>query len=153
MKNNIQFNIEMIIDEYSDYVFKIVDNIIGTSLSYQDKEEVVSDTFYLLWKNQNNKIENLKSYLATISRNCAYDKLRKNKINYEFNENFDSIDNFSIMNYDLFIAKEKVARLNEEDKKIFNLYYINGYKVKEIAKLINLSVSNIKIRLYRIRKN
>ena len=50
MKNTLEFNLEIVIDEYAGYVFKIVDNIIGTSLSYQDKEEIVSDTFYLLWK-------------------------------------------------------------------------------------------------------
>ena len=60
MNSNINFNIEIIIDEYSNYVFKIVDNIIGTSLPYQDKEEVVSDVFYLLWKNQDNINHNLK---------------------------------------------------------------------------------------------
>lgn len=52
MKNTLEFNLETIIDEYANYVFKIVDNIIGNILSYQDKEEIVSDTFYLLWKNQ-----------------------------------------------------------------------------------------------------
>lgn len=52
MKNTLEFNLETIIDEYANYVFKIVDNIIGNTLSYQDKEEIVSDTFYLLWKNQ-----------------------------------------------------------------------------------------------------
>lgn len=41
LKNNINFRIETIIDEYSNYVFKIVDNIVGTSLPYQDKEEIV----------------------------------------------------------------------------------------------------------------
>ena len=62
MKNTLEFNLEIVIDEYAGYVFKIVDNIIGTTLSYQDKEEIVSDTFYLLWKNQNRINTNLKAY-------------------------------------------------------------------------------------------
>ena len=86
MSNNIQFNIELIIDEYSNYIFKIVDNVVGTSLPYQDKEEIVSDVFYLLWKNQNNIQSNLKSYIGTIARNCSYEKLRKNKITFEYTE-------------------------------------------------------------------
>lgn len=77
MGNNIQFNIELIIDEYSNYVYKIVDNVIGTSLPYQDKEEIVADVFYLLWKNQNNIKSNLKSYIGTIARNCLMRNLGK----------------------------------------------------------------------------
>lgn len=68
-------NIESIINEYTAYVYKIVENIVGDSLVYQDKEEIVADTFYLLWKNQEKISTNLKSYLAAIARNCAYEKL------------------------------------------------------------------------------
>lgn len=81
MNSNINFNIEIIIDEYSNYVFKIVDNIIGTSLPYEDKEEVVSDVFYLLWKNQDKITKNFKGYLGVIAKNCSYSKLRKFKGN------------------------------------------------------------------------
>ena len=45
MTNHVNFNIEMIIDEYSNYVFKIINSIVGTSLPYQDKEEIASDVF------------------------------------------------------------------------------------------------------------
>ena len=86
MKNNIKFNIETIIDEYSNYVFKIVNNIVGTSLPYQDKEEIVADVFYLLWKNQDNINKDLKSYLSAITRNCVYSKLRNKKVTFELKE-------------------------------------------------------------------
>ncbi len=62
MNNTINFNLDFLIDEYANYVFKIVDNIGGKALTYQDKEEIVSDVFYLLWKNQDKIDSNLKAY-------------------------------------------------------------------------------------------
>ena len=125
LTNHVNFNIEMIIDEYSNYVFKIINSIVGTSLPYQDKEEIAPDVFYLLWKNQENINTDLKSYISVIARNCSYSKLRKKKINFE---------------------------LKEEEKEIFYFYYVYGYKIKEIAKKLKLNSGVIKIRLYRIRK-
>jgi len=150
LSNNIQFNIELIIDEYSNYIFKIVDNVVGTSLPYQDKEEIVSDVFYLLWKNQNNIQSNLKSYIGTIARNCSYEKLRKNKITFEYTEVQD-ISN--LVEYDnILIIKEKLNKLTAEEKNIFYLYYVDGLKIKDISKKLNKNISAIKIRLFRIRK-
>ncbi|MBQ7031296.1 MAG: sigma-70 family RNA polymerase sigma factor [Bacilli bacterium] len=150
MSNNIQFNIELVIDEYSNYIFKIVDNVVGTSLPYQDKEEIVSDVFYLLWKNQNNIQSNLKSYIGTIARNCSYEKLRKNKITFEYTEVQD-ISN--LVEYDnILIIKEKLNKLTAEEKNIFYLYYVDGLKIKDISKKLNKNISAIKIKLFRIRK-
>lgn len=96
MNSKINFNIDIIIEEYSNYVFKIVDNIIGTALPYQDKEEIVSDVFYLLWKNQNNINTNLKGYLGIIAQNCSYSKLRKADNNLEYRDEFLNSENLNI---------------------------------------------------------
>lgn len=150
MRNIIELNLEMIIDEYSNYVFKIVNNIVGSYLPYQDKEEIVSDTFYLLWKNQDKVDNNLKSYLGTIARNCSYDKLRKNNITVSIEDD----DSFSYnADIDTIIdMKEKLKKLTSEEIVIFNLYYLKGLKVKEIGSRLNKSPSSIKISLYRLRK-
>lgn len=155
MNNNINFNINIIIDEYSNYVFKIVDNIIRTSLPYQDKEEVVSDTFYLLWKNQNNINKNLKSYLGMIAKNCSYNKLRQAKIDFEYKDFLANNNELSNQNFNtdyIFDIRQKLAKLSTEEQMIFNLYYVEGYKIKEISAKLNMKVSLVKVKLYRIRK-
>ncbi len=154
MNSNINFNIEIIIDEYSNYVFKIVDNIIGTSLPYQDKEEVVSDVFYLLWKNQNNINNNLKGYLGVIAKNCSYSKLRKANENLEYQDNLLN-NNVSIKGFDsdyMFTIKQKLSKLSLEEQQIFKLYYVEGYKIKEISNKFGIKTSLVKVKLHRIRK-
>ncbi len=155
MNNNINFNINIIIDEYSNYVFKIVDNIIGTSLPYQDKEEIVSDVFYLLWKNQNNIDKNLKSYLSVIAKNCSYSKLRKVKSNFEYKDFIINDNDLYNKNFDtdyIIYVRQKLAKLSLEEQMIFNLYYVKGYKTKEISSKLNMKVSLVKVKLHRIRK-
>lgn len=149
MINKIKLDIEIIIKEYSNYVFKIVDNTVNNSLSYQDKEEIVSDTFYLLWKNQDKIESNLKSYLATIAKNCSYQRLNKLNSEMTLDENITSYK--EELDAPLEI-KDILKTLTKDEKIIFDLYYIKGYKIKEIAKILNKSNSNIKIILYRMRK-
>lgn len=46
---------------------------------------------------------------------------------------------------------EAVLKLDETYRLPFILYYVEGYSTKEIAKILNISISNVKIRLQRAR--
>lgn len=149
--NDVKLNINVIIEEYNDYVFKIVHNLAGQSLSYQDKEEIVSDTFYLLWKNQEKINTNLKSYLSVIAKNITYNKLKHKRIDIEYDD--QKINGLKQTDFDtILIIEEKLKSLSQEEKEIFCLYYVDGYKIKEIAEYKGMKISNVKIKLYRIRK-
>ena len=52
---------------------------------------------------------------------------------------------------DALIQKE-LDKLCVEDKRIFMEYYYSSKKTKEIAKLLNISESKVKVKLHRIRK-
>lgn len=147
--NKVEIDLSLIIDEYSNYVYKIIDNIACKSLSFQDKEEIISDTFYLLWKNQSHIDKNLKAYLSAIARNCTYKKLKNIKTTVDFDES----QNIIVENTDRLLAiKERLDALNETEKEIFELYYVCGLKIKEIASLTNRTLGSTKMILLRIRK-
>lgn len=139
---------DIIIEEYNHYVYTIINNI-APSLSYEDKEEIESDVFYLLWKNQDKINSNLKSYLASVARNCTYKKLKERKIDIEYDDNLYNQDIY----FDkMLIIDEALEQLNEEDKDIFVLYYVYGLKAKEIAVKKNIKTNYVKVKLYRMRK-
>lgn len=153
LKNNVELNIDMIIEEYSHYVFTIVYNIAGDILPYQDIEEIIADTFYLFWKNQNKIRTNMKSYLSTIAKNCTYNKLKQNKQYIEYDDRVLNKQGYKEIEFDqILIIEEKMKRLTDQEKEIFHLYYIEGYKVKEIAKMKNQKTNHMKVQLHRIRK-
>lgn len=45
-----------------------------------------------------------------------------------------------------------MKQLTDQEKEIFHLYYIEGYKIKEIAKMKNQKTNYMKVKLHRIRK-
>lgn len=76
---NNELNLDRIVDDFSAYVRTIINNMVGNNLSYEDKEEILSDTFFVLWKNRNNNILSLDSYIAGIAKNLVKEKLKKRK--------------------------------------------------------------------------
>lgn len=76
-------NLEKLIEDFGGYVFTIIENMVGKALSIEDKEEIISDTFFVIWKNKDKIKEenNLSSYIAGIARNLTKLKLRKINVN------------------------------------------------------------------------
>ncbi len=159
-KNNNELDLEKIVNEYSNYLSKIIENMTNHYLTKEDKEEILLDTFFILWKNKD-KLEDdkmLSSYLAGIVKNLIKEKSRVLSINYDIQDYENTI--YDIKNTDmLYERREKIDKIREvleqmkeEDIKIFKLYYYGGKKIKEIAQILNVSEFNVKTRLYRIRK-
>ena len=159
-KNNQKLDLEKVIDEYSSYVRTIIKNMANEYLSIEDIEEIVSDTFFILWKNTD-KLEDdkmLSSYIAGITRNLVKEKSRVININFDISD-YENIlqDNIKIdmiceQREKVNILEKTVKELKEDDIFIFNLYYYSSMKISEIARVLNISDFNVKMRLHRIRK-
>ena len=77
MKNN-ELNLEQIINDYSGYVYTIIKNISNQKFTQEDIEEIMADTFFILWKNTNKMSENdkISSYLCGVINNVIKKKKR-----------------------------------------------------------------------------
>lgn len=59
LKNYIVNNcidLDTLIDDYTPYLRTIIQNMVENNLSEEDKEEIIIDTFFILWKRYNVKI-------------------------------------------------------------------------------------------------
>lgn len=158
IKNN-KLDIEVIMHEYTNYIYKIIQNSTSI-LKLEDAEEIISDVFLTLWNNQN-KLDinkNLSSYIAGITK-----RLIKKKYRYiKFNENIDDYEEKLVTNDKIDIYSEneenneiiikELDKLNSEEKNIFLMFYYKGQKIKEIANILNISESKVKMKLSRTRK-
>lgn len=152
-------DLEKIVDEYSGYIYTIIQNMSANIFNQEDIEEIISDTFFILWKNQNkiDKEKSLSSYIAGIARNLVKERLRKTNKNII---NDLECDFFDIQMIDLEyenrekieIIKNTMGKMKEQDKDIFNLYYYGNRKINEISKILKIAEFNVKSRLHRIRK-
>lgn len=159
-KNNQELDLQRIIDEYSSYVRTIIKNMAREYLSKEDIEEIVSDTFFILWKNTD-KLENdkiISSYIAGITRNLVKEKSRVINMNFDISDYENIIqDNIKVdmiceQREKINILEKTIKQLKEDDILIFNLYYYSSMKITEIAKALNITDFNVKMRLHRIRK-
>lgn len=132
----------------------------GNNLSNEDIEEIMSDSFFILWKNRNvfDRNKNLSPYLAGIVRNLVRLKYRKLNFHYDIQDYENNIIDFRPMDL-VYEEREKIeiienalSKMKEKDVRIFHLYYYSAMKISDIAKKFEVSEFNIKSRLYRIRK-
>lgn len=156
-KNN-EIDMDKIIEDFTPYITTIINNGTDSAISFEDKEEIFSDTFFLLWKNQNRlhiKVS-LNSYLAGITRNLIKEKYRKLKIFYDItdfeNNTFNNVNMYENDRELIFDIEQKIKGLKSIDIEIVNLFYYSCISIKDIARKLNISELNVKTRLYRIRK-
>lgn len=162
LKNYIQNNtldIDKLIDEYTPYIRTVIQNTVHNNVSNEDKEEIISDTFFVLWKRykENYEIESLSSYISGIVRNLILQKLKTNKytISIENLYNIEQIENLPIYSEErteIEKISHKINSLKEIEIKIITMFYYNQDSIKDIANNLKISESNVKTRLHRIRK-
>lgn len=156
-KNN-EIDMDQIIEDFTPYITTIISNGTNDKISFEDKEEIFSDTFFILWKNRNRLNINisLNSYLAGITRNLIKEKYRKAKIIYDISDfENDTVNCINMYESDrelIFDVEQKIKGLKDIDIKIVNLFYYSSISVRDIAKKLNISELNVKTRLHRIRK-
>ena len=156
---NDNLQMEMIIEDYSNYVKTIIRNSY-INLSNEDVEEVVIDVFLTLWRNQDKLDINksMSSYISGVTKNLIKYKYRQSKENLnieEYEENLVEVSNMEVIlshNEKRNIITEELKKVKKEDSEIFIEYYYDDRSVKEISKIFNMSESKIKPKLFRVRK-
>ena len=159
MKNG-KVDIEKIIDDFYGYVYIIVKNGVSIAITDEDIEEMISDIFLAIWKNNTNLLKSIeiKPYLLGIAKNIIRNKYRNTEMNFSISDYEENvIDNCKIeeiveQKEQDKIIQNKLQQLNDKEYKIFIMFYYEAKTIKEIAKLVNLSTTNVKTILHRVRK-
>ena len=150
-----------LVERYKHMVFTLTIRIVKNR---EEAEEVSQDVFVKAYKNLKSfKGESkFSTWIYKIGYYASLDVVKKNKrqinsINIdEFNEgNIGSMqDGLKYLE-----AKERkkvindaLLRLDEDEQVILTLYYFEEMPLKEISKVVNLSLENIKVKLFRARK-
>ena len=156
---NKNIDLDKIVDDYTPYIKTIIQNMVSNNLTEEDKEEIIVDTFFILWKKykSNYCINSLSSYIAGITRNLIKEKLKSLKytIDIEQCDNLtedSNIDNLLQEREEINELYKKINNLKEIDIKIVNMFYNYSKSIKDIAKELQISEVNVKTRLHRIRK-
>ena len=138
------------VDNFADGVYRfIVKNIRHT----EDAQDIVQSAFEKLWVNRAQVLpEKAKSYLFTVAYHQMIDHIRKNN-------KMPLSDEASIPHQPINQAQTElkallmraVNELNPTQKSLVLLKDYEGYSYQEIAEIMNLSDSQIKVYLHRAR--
>lgn len=160
------YNFENIYNEYKNKIYHYLVYLIGES----EAEDITQEVFLKINKGLNsfNGKSKISTWVYRIANNSAIDFMRSNK-NKKKNDYFSEED---LTNEDKAIKENKkvptiekqiietemnecirmqINKLPENYKSVLILSDLEGLKNKEIAEILNLSIDNVKIRLFRAR--
>ncbi len=136
--------------------------MMGIAMRYtKDQEEAIEilnaaflKVFTSLDKYTHNS--NLAGWIAKIVFNCSIDHVRKNTkyrqvMNFEI-QNDGAVRNDSIDHLHAQDLYKLIQKLPNSSRSVFCLYVIDGYKHKEIAEMLNITVGTSKWHLSNARK-
>jgi RNA polymerase sigma-70 factor (ECF subfamily) len=141
-------------DRYAADVFRFALLLAGER---SDAEDITSETFVRVWTSPEPiRTETVKGYLFTIARNVHRQRLRK----HAREQPLDTHDPRSPAPDPAAQAEHRaeaeavmreLASLNETDRSALTMHVFDGLPYVEIARVLNLSLATVKIRIYRAR--
>lgn len=136
---------------HSDGVFRF---ILKNLANRADAEDVVQSAFEKLWVNREQVLaEKAKSYLYTVAYNTMIDQIRKRKF---IDHSETAPEKGSDRNERQMEARELIDKtlssLTPTHKSLLLLRDYEGYSYEEIAQITELSLSQVKVYLFRARK-
>lgn len=136
---------------------------LSLTCNMDDAKDLVQET-YLKALSSEDKYEdntNLKAWMLTIMRNTFINDYRKRKRNNEvMSENIDltflgtrTVQSLqkSDANYHVKEINKQINAISEDQRIPFEMF-LDGYKYKEIAESMNISLGTVKSRIFFTRK-
>jgi RNA polymerase sigma-70 factor (ECF subfamily) len=132
-----------------------------------DAEDITQEVMIRIWQNINKfKFLSATAWIMRTTHNLCIDYLRRNSKHYKreisIDENLserigdsqNAIMPDEVLNQSLLDNKIKsaVENLSERLKSSFVLYELQGFKYKEISKILDMPLNSVKVNILRARK-
>ena len=134
---------------YQNNLFAVAFNVCKNA---QDAEDIVQDTFiqYYTIKKEFDNEQHIRAWLLRVvinkAKNANRTFWRRNKLSLE--DYMETLTFETPQSENLF---ETVMQLPEKYRLVIHLFYYEDYSVREIADILKISESNVKVRLSRGR--
>lgn len=146
------------IRQYTPYVSTIVYHVIGQTMPAADVEEVTADVFVALWHHAGEiRKDAVKSWLGTVARNTARNKLRQAGQELPLEDDILLTDGATPeteaeRQEQLRAVRQAVLAMEQPDREIFLRHYYYCQRVSVIAQEMSMTESAVKSRLARGRE-
>ena len=140
-------------EKYSEEVYRFAFWLSGDR---DEAKDIASETFLRVWTAKAEiRLESVKAYLLAIARNIYLHEKRKRgrqtTIGEEVEDRARRPDQSAEVNADLELTLKAIQTLPEIDRTILIMRGEEGLPYEEIARLTGLSLSAVKVRVFRAR--
>ena len=145
---------------YKGKILSFVDSFVH---SKADAEEIVQETFLVLWQNREKllSIEHPRNYIYTIARNKTYDYLAKvsrtektvNNAWINTTVSLNNIDEHINLKESTFLIERILKTMSPQKQEIFNMSRNQHMSHEEIAGTVGLSKSRVKNVIVEVLKH
>jgi len=148
----------MTVSEYNICVRDYSDNIYRFVLKHirnvEKAEDIVQDVFEKVWvKVEDISFEKAKSYLFQAAYNTMIDSIRKDS-RLQFSQEIESNASCVQQQTDLQeVLHNALKRLPQIQQSALLLRDYEGYSYEEIGEILSLNESQVKVYIFRARKN
>lgn len=141
-------DVEKIVRKYADLVYRVAFTILKNR---DDAEDIFQDIFIKVCTENVSFMseEHEKAWLIRVTKNKCLDFLKRscNKNKEELDENLVK-DESSNNNY----VVDEVLKLPEKYRIVIYMFYFEGYKISEIASILDINESTIKSQMVKGRE-
>ena len=143
-------------DNYGQFMYHVCYKVL---LSTHDAEEAAQDAVLKAIKglDRYDRSASLKAWCYTIAYRTAIDYKRRLKPTLSLEQSAEPIFD-GMIDHNIQKAETKtgidslLSHLDDESRVIVSLYYLEEKNIKEVVEITGLTESNIKIKLFRARK-
>ncbi len=150
-----------IVDRHKDHAFNLAFRICGNR---EEAEEATQDSFLKVFRSLKGfrRKSSFSTWLYRIVYNTSVSYIRSKKKGVLLLEDFPvDITDFAATTtteeeaeneYRNSLINFALQKLNEEDRGLISLYYYEEMNTEEISDVTGISISNVKVRLFRARQ-
>lgn len=143
----------MVFTHYGALLLNVINRVIQDEVM---SEDVLQSVLLKIWQNGHNfdpSKGSLFTWLVRVSKNAAIDKTRtkdyrlsqESKLGVEVVSIAESMSGGDEM--ETLYAKQLIAQLPEEQKRLINMSFFEGYTHKEICERLNMPLGTVKTRI------
>ena len=142
---------------FKDKVFRLAKRLL---VSNEEAEDATQEILLKLWNN-NNKIadyNNVEAFSMTMTKNLCFDRLKSKQaqnlkiVHSNYQDHNVSLQEQVELNDSVDWVSKIMSELPEQQKMIVQLRDIEDYEFEEIAKILEMNETAVRVALSRARK-
>jgi RNA polymerase sigma-70 factor (ECF subfamily) len=142
---------------FKDKVFRLAKRLL---VSTEEAEDATQELFFKLWKSKEKiaDYKNVEAFAMTMTKNYCYDRLKSKQasnltlVHSNYKEKETSLDKKIEYRDSVYQVHQLIENLPEQQKIIIQLRDVEQYDFDEIAKMVDMQPTAVRVALSRARK-